>query len=100
MEYLVLPDLMLSGVLCSIDLIFGEFHPWFAPFSFPGHRVRLDSQAEADQFGQAMQAMMNGARSCNSTFLIADDESYLNDGMPLPGTSEKTTSSVRVANSG
>jgi hypothetical protein len=86
MEYLVLSDLMLSGVLCTINLIFGEFHPHFAPYSFPGHRVHLDTNATAWDMKQAMMKVMHASRNCNTTFADGDDEHYIRDGMPLPGT--------------
>jgi FkbM family methyltransferase len=85
MEFLVLPDLMLSGVLCTIDLIFGEFHPHFAPYSFPGHRAKLDTTEAAWDMMLATIKVMHASRNCNTTFVDGDDEHYLLDGMPLPG---------------
>ena len=47
-EYVVLPDLILNGALCSIDFVFGEFHPWFVPMNFTGHRLKLETRQEAE----------------------------------------------------
>lgn len=84
MENLVLPDLMFTGAMCSVDLIFGEFHPGFGPLHFPGHRVNLDDWDAIETFGAALMKVMHSSRNCNTTFLYLDDESYVLDGLPLP----------------
>eukprot|EP00923_Selenidium_pygospionis_P036995 GHVN01064780.1.p1 GENE.GHVN01064780.1~~GHVN01064780.1.p1 ORF type:complete len:278 (-),score=22.42 GHVN01064780.1:317-1150(-) len=45
-EYIVLPDLMLSGALCGIDFLFGEFHARFAPTNFYEQQKRSRSLPE------------------------------------------------------
>jgi hypothetical protein len=83
-EYVLLPDLMLSGTMCGIDFMFGEFHPGFAPLDFPGHRISLTTQREAVDIGVALQMLIPSSRNCKTEFIYLDDESYLHDGMPLP----------------
>jgi hypothetical protein len=80
----MLPDLILSGSLCSLDMIFGEFHPAFAPLNFPGHRVPLQSTKQAKNFEDALLTAISASRNCKTRFIVGDDEAYLHDGMPLP----------------
>jgi hypothetical protein len=83
-EYVLLPDLMLSGSMCGIDFLFGEFHPAFAPLDFPGHRIPLSTKSEAVDIGGALRKVIPSSRNCKTVFRYEDDESYLHDGMPLP----------------
>ena len=83
-EYAMLPDLMLSGAMCGIDIMFGEFHPKFAPLDFPGQRIPLSTEVETREFQGALTKVIPSSRNCNTVFLMADDEQYLHDGMPLP----------------
>jgi hypothetical protein len=83
-EYVMLPDLMLSGTMCGIDFMYGEFHAGFAPLDFPGHRIPLKTRGEVQRIGEAMHKVIPSSRNCKTVFQIGDDESYLHDGMPLP----------------
>jgi hypothetical protein len=83
-EFVLLPDLMLSGTMCGIDFMFGEFHPQFAPLDFPGHRIPLTTDREAQDIEGALRKVIPSSRNCKTVFRYEDDESYLHDGMPLP----------------
>jgi FkbM family methyltransferase len=82
-EYVVLPDLMLSGAMCGIDFMFGEFHPSFAPLDFPGHRIGR-THKDLQAFQDAMLKVIPGSRNCKTRFQAIDDEEHIHDGMPLP----------------
>jgi hypothetical protein len=107
-EYVVLPDLILSGGICHFDLIFGEFHAHFAPItqfritdnnnndgdggSKPDanfHRVRLEKPEEANVYGNALTQVMEASRNCPVRWIWSDDETYLRDGQRLPTPSGK-----------
>lgn len=89
-EYIVLPDLIHSNVICNFDFVFGEFHPRFAPIerfreskeNF--HRVKLDTEGQAHQYGKSLVEVIHGSRNCKIRWIDSDDESYLKDGQPLP----------------
>jgi len=96
-EYVVVPDLIHTGMTCGFSFIFGEFHPGFAPVvefrkepsetdgdfvSF--HRVKLESKDELNHYGGSLVQVMEASRNCQVRFLWSDDESYLHDGQPLP----------------
>ena len=89
-EYVVLPDMIHTGVACNFDFIFGEFHPKFAPMdqfrvdenNF--HRVELGTKKQAYEYGLALQTIMQASRNCGVKWQYADDESYLHDNTPLP----------------
>jgi hypothetical protein len=83
-EYVLLPDLMLSGTMCGIDLMYGEFHTAFAPLDFPGHRVPLRNNREARGIEDALKKVIPSSRNCKTEFLGMDEEKYLHDRMPLP----------------
>jgi len=92
-EYVVLPDMITSGAMCELDFVFGELHPKFAPITFPetedgAKTVRLRDRDEATEYGKSLLSVINNARNCKTTFKILDDETYLHDGMPLPGQEE------------
>lgn len=87
LEFVVLPDLLVSGALCNtVDFVFGEFHyqDFFYPLRFPEHDLVLRDSGEAHQFAQDAVKMMQVSRSCRTRYDGRDDESYLKDGMPLP----------------
>ena len=83
-EYVVLPDLIFSGALCTIDFLFGEFHPWFAPMNFSGQKIKLETRRDAAHLGQLLSEIIGTSRNCKTRFKYLDDESYLHDGIPLP----------------
>ena len=83
-EYVVLPDLIYSGVLCDLDFVFGEFHPNFALMDFPGHRIELKTKEEAMHYKDVLTDFIPTSRNCKARFKYLDDESYLHDGIPLP----------------
>lgn len=87
LEFITLPDLMLSGALCStVDFLFGEFHyqDFFFPLEFPRHNFTLHDSNEARQFASAAIEMMETSVHCKTRYDGRDDESYLRDGFPLP----------------
>lgn len=87
LEFMVLPDLLLSGSLCStVDFLFGEFHyqDLFYPLEFPEHNFTLKDSTEAREFANNAIRMMQVSRSCITKYDCRDDESYLKDGLPLP----------------
>ncbi|KAL7538624.1 hypothetical protein ACHAWF_006154 [Thalassiosira exigua] len=84
-EYVVLPDLISSGIFCQLDYIFGEFHSPNAPFNayFPGLDVPLQTREQTVKFEQTILTMIKSfSRTCKARFLLQDDESYLHDGVP------------------
>jgi Methyltransferase FkbM domain len=83
-EYIVLPDMILSGTYCHLDFLFGETHPKFAPFNFTGHRVPLNTIEDARKLQESLFLTMKSSRNCPTKFFYLDDESYLHDGQPLP----------------
>lgn len=83
-EYVVLPDLMFTGVLCHLDFVFGEFHPRFAPMNFTGHRVELKTREQATNLQNVLTDVIPTSRNCKARFKYLDDESYLHDGIALP----------------
>ena len=84
-EYIVLPDLMLSGVFCQLDYLFGEGHAVNSPYNFAGQRADLSTVESTVQFEAAMRLVLHGSRNCQAEYLPGfDDESYLHDGMPFP----------------
>ena len=87
-EYVVLPDLILSGALCGVDFLFGEFHPWFVPLNFTGHRIKLERRQDASHLQNVLIDVVPSSRNCKTRFKYLDDESYLHDGIPLPRSIE------------
>ena len=94
MEYEILPDLMLSGVLCNnIHAVMGEFHhdvntiAYLWPMTYQGQGEdslwTLD-RGTAKQISTEWLRMMEHNPNCNTKFFMKDDESYRNDGQPLP----------------
>lgn len=89
-EYIVLPDMIHTGVACNFDFIFGEFHSKFFPITQfrldenDFHRIELDTKRKADQYAGALQTIMHASRNCGVNWRYADDESYLHDDTPLP----------------
>jgi FkbM family methyltransferase len=92
MEYEVIPDLMLSGVLCNnIHAVMGEFHhdvqsiAYLWPMTYQGGESEWTLDREmAKQISTEWLRMMEHNLNCNTKFFMKDDESYRNDGQPLP----------------
>jgi len=84
-EYVVLPDLIVSGAICGINHIFGEFHPGFAPLNFTGMNVQLRDRSDAIKLTDALELALASSRQCKTVFQNLDDEAYLIDATPLPG---------------
>lgn len=96
LEFVVLPDLLVSGALCNtVDFVFGEFHyqDFFYPLKFPENDFILRDSVEARTFADHAVKMMQISRSCKTRYDTRDDESYLKDGKPLPQSA--TSSSHR-----
>ncbi|KAL3798255.1 hypothetical protein HJC23_000169 [Cyclotella cryptica] len=88
MEYEVLPDLMLSGVLCKyVNNIMGEFHhvsrmiAYLWPVTFGDWT--LDREG-AKSISTEWLRMIGHNPNCITEFSMEDDESYRNDPHPLP----------------
>ena len=87
MEYRLIPDLFLSGVMCeNLDFAFGEVHtlnPLYFPINLTSEDALVDGADAKAYFSQLIRAMhMNP--SCKTKFMHGEDESYLHDGRPLP----------------
>lgn len=83
-EYVVLPDLILSGAICYIDLIFGETHTRkMMPHQFEGHMPKINSTIDANKYMEALVTTIRSSRQCPVRFEWGDDESYVTDGIPL-----------------
>lgn len=87
MEYIVFPDLLISGALCNIvDLSFGEFHlqRGFFPMEFSEYGLHLQNMAEGKEFFNNLMRLFKMARYCKTEVLWEDSEDYLFDGMHFP----------------
>ena len=106
MEYQVLPDLMLTGVLCDVvDAVMGEFHLarvikylWPVTFAVGGRGGEEPAATEGEDgrknwtlawghahfISQEWLRMVEHNPHCRTRFSMQDDESYRNDGMALP----------------
>lgn len=89
-EWLVLPDLLASGVLCrDVDALLAEFHlrqhRSDYPIHFP-HRGNwtLDTYEDAEVLKEEMVGMIERNPNCRTEIVEGDDESYGADGMPWP----------------
>ena len=93
LEWLVIPDLLSSGVLCrDIDALMGEFHQqWhlypvtFENINKDGSNWTLHNATEAEGFAKELVGMVNRNTNCKTKLDMRDDESYISDGFPLPG---------------
>lgn len=89
LEYIVLPDLLLSGALCQvITAVYGEVHYQFFPLNFEENKLHLKKASEGKRYFMDQLRLMEITRHCPTTWTIDDDESYSYDGMPLPGQSK------------
>jgi len=84
-EYRVLPDLLLSGIMCSVvDFLMGEIHyGGFIPMKL-SNNFTIQNASEASEFFRGMFSMIKSAQSCKTRYSDKDDETYLHDGMPFP----------------
>jgi FkbM family methyltransferase len=88
MEYLLLPDLIVSGALCqTVDYAFGEMHQWMnIKYSHARGGLTLNETQQKQDFSDHLFQIFHAARHCRTTrFDLLDDEAYLHDGIPLPG---------------
>ncbi len=90
-EWLVLPDLLSSGVLCrDIDSLLGEYHLETHrndyPIHFPHHASNwtIESYEEAKVLRDEIFGLVGRNPNCNTELIVGDEESYERDGMPLP----------------
>ena len=97
MEYLLLPDLISSGALCQVvDVIFGEFHykdkffPLVDKTTTLQLRTPLDARHYKSQLLQLLKYSKLHCKTSDNIYLNADDETYPNDGIPLPSNNNKT----------
>jgi hypothetical protein len=88
MEYVTLPDLMLSGCLCKVvDFVFGEFHTkqwYFFPLHHEKNGLFLKDGKEAATYAEGMLRQIGTSIHCKTRYNGTDDESYLKDGIPFP----------------
>jgi Methyltransferase FkbM domain len=98
LEYIVLPDLMLSGALCTVvDAVYGEVHYQFFPLDFKENGLHFDKAVDAKKYFLDQLQMLKVSRNCRATWSIDDDESYSYDGQPLPNQ-KPAGSKSRVGN--
>ena len=88
-EWIVLPDLITSGVLCrDIDTLLIEVHLLQHkndyPIHFAQHNWTLGSNVEARKLKEGMFGLVRRNPSCKTELVQGDDEYYGSDGMPLP----------------
>ena len=85
LEYVVLPDLLLSGALCNtVDKVFGEVHYQFFPLTFEKNGLTLSKAKEAKVYFMDQLRLMNISRHCKTTWITEDDETHSEDGVPFP----------------
>jgi len=109
MEYEIIPDLMLSGVLCgTIHSMMGEFHhdvgmiAYLWPMTYKrntsessgNNDVWLLERKKAREISIEWLRMMDHNPNCDTIFSMKDDESYRNDGMDLPTILSQSNSSI------
>lgn len=110
MEYEIIPDLMLSGVLCgTVHSIMGEFHHSVGMIAYLWPMTYNNSQSEessgkndlwhlerdkANEISIEWLRMMDHNPNCDTKFSMQDDESYRNDGMELPAILSSSNSSL------
>ena len=123
-EWMVLPDLLISGVLCrDVDAMLAEFHTGgrhakeypihFAAPPSPSpsqqHQVggsnntstksiswTLESYMDAEQLKNEMLKIIDHNPNCKTLVVEGDDESYGRDGMPLPSSSVSSSSAALI----
>jgi len=99
-EFLVLPDLLTSGVLCrDVDALMVEFHTSKRasgdyPISFPnrsgeegggsGGPWTLATNEDAGRLRDEMIGMVRRNPNCRTEIVVRDDETHESDGMPWP----------------
>lgn len=91
-EYVVVPDLVSSGALCkNVDLMLGETHHHMVPWNFSADSmgrggIDLPNRRSAEQYLKPILELFGHLRGgfCRTSFKYLDDESYLNDGQPIP----------------
>lgn len=89
-EWLVFPDLLSSGVLCrDVDALLGEFHLKQHMADYPIHFPQranwtLNSYEEAEVLKNELFGIIERNPHCKTELIVGDDESFGNDGMPLP----------------
>merc|ERR1740129_1681286 len=90
MEWLVVPSLMNSGVLCkSINAVMGEFHynaeSYPITFEDEHHKAwTLETKDDARTFANQLLDMMRRDPLCKTDFVLKDDETHRSDGVPFP----------------
>lgn len=72
-EYELLPQLLMRGALCDMDLIFVEYHPW------------LVSAHQAEVVWH-VNALLGNVSGCKAVLSSLDDESYHHDADPTMNT--------------
>jgi FkbM family methyltransferase len=91
-EFAMLPDLIVSGALCStVDLVFGEFHysNKFYPMHFEKQGLHFNDSTTSRSFQNAAIKLIEASQSCKTKVDHGpDDETYLLDGMPLPSSAQ------------
>ena len=94
-EFLVLPDLLTSGVLCrDVDALMVEFHTSKRasgdyPINFPhrgegGGPWTLSTIEDAERLRDEMIGLVRRNPNCGTEIVVRDDETHESDGMPWP----------------
>ena len=73
-EYILLPNLMLSGTLCSFDMIMTEFHP---------HSVDDEPPPDEKAFIASIEWIVHHAENCKVHFVVGGDETYAFTNTPI-----------------
>ena len=82
-EFAVLPALLSTGVLCTLDVIYTEFHDLMYPEAFKS----LSTPERPIQYPHILQMIVDASTICKTRIERLDDESYGRDTIlknPLP----------------
>ena len=73
-EYILLPNLMLTGMLCFFDIFMAEFHPY-----------SVDNEPPPDEksFVASIEWILRHSENCKVHFLVGGDETYAFTNIPV-----------------
>ena len=91
MEFIMLPDLLYSGILCqTVDYLFGEFHYWVDFKAEPDKETKRGGYIKTKKDTSFLDTLLEGLHSLRNDdcklkkFDMHDDEAYIMDGAVLP----------------
>ena len=73
-EYILLPNLMLTGVLCLFDIFMAEFHP---------HSVDSEVPPDEHSFVASIEWILKHTVNCKVYFVVGGDETYAFSTVPV-----------------